>query len=984
MRSLNLEKCTSWLHKYALIVALLCAPAIVLGAPTQRIQGNLSISGSTIMGAEDGSPVAGMVAYDPGNNELAVYNGTAWQRVFDAANLTGTLPPGLLHCSDLVDAKPSCSTDTTNASNITSGTLPAARLPAPTATTLGGVESLSVVSHNFLTGISTAGAPTQAQPAFGDISGNISVSQMNSGTGASSSTFWRGDGTWQTVTNGFSNPMTTLGDLIYEDATPTAVRLAGNTTTTKKYLSQTGNGTISAAPSWAQIAFGDLSGSVASTQMPALTGDVTTTAGTVATTVGKIQGVAVANTAPTTNQVLQYNGTSWTPATAQSSGINWITTGDAETNSTAGWIMYNDSSATPVDCTGGTVVGTPLTVTSTSPLSGTYSYVWTHGAANSQGIGFSYAFTTDTGNATKVESTQFDIKVTSGTWAAGVPAGSGSTGSDSDQTVWIYDVDSSTLIQPTTYRIYGGNGGSFHFQTYWQPVNSSSRNYRLCIHNATTTASAYTTEFDSVSTAPATYTYGTPITDWQSTTLVAGTNLTATTTNPAFGTVANNAYRWRRVGSNLEFIVDYRQTSAGATAGTGSFLITLPNSAQVDTTLVTTNGGTTTNGYGTILGDAWLSNAATGIASQAHIGQVIAWDASHITARFKINASTADTWTSLLWGSSLGASQFNNANLTFHFSGSVPIQGWSSSVQMSDSAPQTLVALDVGAAIGTGTLTANTETVVPLGSNSPSITIDTVGGWSSANNQYTVQTPGIYRITPTCALTGTWAVSDYLISGIQLNGSSSTYLGAMKAQAAVTTQLMAQGSGIAQYKAGDTLKLVCKTNASSKTYDNSLVAQGFKVERLSSLQTIGATETVAAFYTTTNANTITTGNSAVIANLTKVYDTHGGMNASTGVYTVPYSGKYRISSGLTMASIAFTAGAGRLAVMRLTGTQTYLLNIWTVQSTVTTQPALNGSVTQNFNAGDTISITEANSTGSTTNLDAVAAENWISIERVGN
>lgn len=59
---------------------------------------------------------------------------------------------------------------------------------------------------------------------------------------------------------GFTNPMTTLGDIIYENATPAAARLAGNTTTTKQYLSQTGNGTISAAPAWAQIAIGDLSG----------------------------------------------------------------------------------------------------------------------------------------------------------------------------------------------------------------------------------------------------------------------------------------------------------------------------------------------------------------------------------------------------------------------------------------------------------------------------------------------------------------------------------------------------------------------------------------------------------------------------------------------------------------------------------------------------------------------------------------------------
>jgi len=55
-----------------------------------------------------------------------------------------------------------------------------------------------------------------------------------------------------------SNPMTTLGDIIYENATPVAARLAGNTTTTKNFLTQTGNGTISAAPAWGTIAVGDV------------------------------------------------------------------------------------------------------------------------------------------------------------------------------------------------------------------------------------------------------------------------------------------------------------------------------------------------------------------------------------------------------------------------------------------------------------------------------------------------------------------------------------------------------------------------------------------------------------------------------------------------------------------------------------------------------------------------------------------------------
>lgn len=56
------------------------------------------------------------------------------------------------------------------------------------------------------------------------------------------------------------SPLTTLGDLLYGGASGAGTRLAGNTSTTKKYLSQTGDGAGSAAPAWAQVAVADISG----------------------------------------------------------------------------------------------------------------------------------------------------------------------------------------------------------------------------------------------------------------------------------------------------------------------------------------------------------------------------------------------------------------------------------------------------------------------------------------------------------------------------------------------------------------------------------------------------------------------------------------------------------------------------------------------------------------------------------------------------
>lgn len=50
----------------------------------------------------------------------------------------------------------------------------------------------------------------------------------------------------------------TVGDILYASASNTLSALTGNTTTTKKFLSQTGNGSAAQAPSWATLAITDL------------------------------------------------------------------------------------------------------------------------------------------------------------------------------------------------------------------------------------------------------------------------------------------------------------------------------------------------------------------------------------------------------------------------------------------------------------------------------------------------------------------------------------------------------------------------------------------------------------------------------------------------------------------------------------------------------------------------------------------------------
>jgi predicted heme/steroid binding protein len=64
-----------------------------------------------------------------------------------------------------------------------------------------------------------------------------------------------------------SNPMTSLGDMIYGNAAGAPLRRSGNTTTTKMFLSQTGDGTSSAAPQWSVVTASDVGGVPTSRQL---------------------------------------------------------------------------------------------------------------------------------------------------------------------------------------------------------------------------------------------------------------------------------------------------------------------------------------------------------------------------------------------------------------------------------------------------------------------------------------------------------------------------------------------------------------------------------------------------------------------------------------------------------------------------------------------------------------------------------------------
>lgn len=157
---------------------------------------------------------------------------------------------------------------------------------ASAANTLSTLAGSTVAAKRFLTQTGTgsiSAAPTWGSILASDIASGAALTKTDDtnvtltlgGTPASAllaavslTLGWTGTlsiargGTGQTTALDAFNalsPLTTLGDTLFHDGT-NDVRLAGNTTTTKQFLSQTGTGTVSAAPAWSTIAGSDITG----------------------------------------------------------------------------------------------------------------------------------------------------------------------------------------------------------------------------------------------------------------------------------------------------------------------------------------------------------------------------------------------------------------------------------------------------------------------------------------------------------------------------------------------------------------------------------------------------------------------------------------------------------------------------------------------------------------------------------------------------
>lgn len=631
------------------------------------------------------------------------------------------------------------------------------------------------------------------------------------------------------------------------------------------------------------------------------------------------------------------SSTNWVVlGSGSSSGINYIANPDAESNAD-GWATYADAAgSSPVDGAGGSPNITFARSTS-SPLRGAASFLLTKDAANRQGEGFSYAFTIAEADKAKVHTVRFNYSVASGTAVFG---------DSSDLRVYIYDVTNGTLIQPAPYTLQSNNSFAGIFQT-----NGDSTSYRLIVHVATTSATAYTIKFDDFSVSPFANGLSSVATDW-----VAYTpSWTSTGSAPAVGNGFLTGF-WRRVGDSMQVAI---RLSIGSTTtnGTGDYRWSLPAGYTIDAAKIPQSAidHREVVGWGNI-DDNTVSNYLTAVT-------IASLSTAQLQMRVDANINVVSNVTPIV----------PSTSDVFYLNAIVPIVGWSNALSLSQDADGREVCAEYTGA--TGSITG-TQTIV-----SPTKVIDTHAAYNSSTGDFTAPISGIYEVGGHIEVTGTEAADNSVTITMLKNGSTVLTSGA-RVWASGITATPTEFRGFIQASAGDILKVQVASTITSPNFSGTGTANYQYFRRAPGNIGVLANETVAARVVGSSmSGTISTtfGGSATIVFGTTTYDTHGFH--SSGSFTVPVSGRYQISAQVQVSGTEASDNLVSLALAK-NGTQDLTGVSRIMASSLTSSPVqLTGSV--QANAGDVLTLRCFTSiTGPAFVNDSNI--NYCCIERVGN
>lgn len=582
--------------------------------------------------------------------------------------------------------------------------------------------------------------------------------------------------------------------------------------------------------------------------------------------------------------------------------------GNFELGTTAKWSLFNTTLSAQKIPNGAITAGAPSLVfsaTSSLPLAGTYSGSLDASGLVTAGHGLiSDAFTLDNEDKTKAFTISFNFE-SSNISLTGTSANT--------YAVYLYDVLNSQWVQPS--NVYGINQighGKFvgEFQT-----GEAVTSYRLVIVCITATvASPSFLRVDDFTAGPSLFNTGSPVTDRQAyTPIILGLG------------AATSTLFYRRVGANIE--IDGTFTTGTPTAVIAS--ISLPAGLAVDSSV--------TSSF--MCGGPLIRNAADNLK----LVPITNPGASIISfgAQTNTNAGTSQ---------SLGNGGDWGTGSIYKIRASVPIQGWSSSVQMSDSADTRVVDFSGSVAVNQA-VTANATNITLLAVK------DTHSAWTGS--AYLVPVPGDYSYGMILSMTtnATYDINIYKNGTLLQKAAINPVAGGANCF----------GSGLmVNLVAGDVISF--RSDTTLTTLASAIRMISFS--RISGPSAIAASESiVVSYYCSANASISTT----VAANFdTKEIDTHGAVTVGASwKFTAPAGGIYEVNGFQMTTSIAAT-------LMLYKNASVYKSSGYT-----TTTAASTPSTTVRLFAGETIELradTAATLTGGTLSTAKVS---HISIKRIG-
>jgi hypothetical protein len=322
----------------------------------------------------------------------------------------------------------------------------------------------------------------------------------------------------------------------------------------------------------------------------------------------------------------------------------------------------------------------------------------------------------------------------------------------------------------------------------------------------------------------------------------------------------------------------------------------------------------------------------------------------------------------------------------------VPIQGWSSSTQLSSDSDTRVVAAAYLRSTAQS-IPAATDTTVIYDTRR----IDTHAAMNTSNGRFYAPVSGVYRISASVfynffvPAAGNPLQMRFLKRNAAGTIVEDAYKDNVVANAAVGQEFALRTSSLFSCNAGETLEVVLwqNTGAARTTIGN---INFVEIERLSGPSVVAASEVVEATYGSTAGNVMNNGAEMWLDFPTKVRDTHNAVSgtgtgnktvSNTGwKFTAPITGRYYVNAvwHIQSANVANSVAYGYIAV---NGAGQSHSDIKAGQNPVGDAfgVQINGELF--LNAGDYIEIVGYQANGANRNQQANSLRNRVEIVRVG-